>query len=627
MKKLLQLQMTPEDVKKLSLEELPLLAAEVRERIIDVVTNKTGGHLGAGLGVVELTIALHYVYDFKVDRLVFDVGHQVYPHKILTGRNALFHTIRQPGGLTGFPNFYESPYDLFISAHAGTATSTSLGLAIGDQMRNQFTHNVCVLGDGGLTAGMTFEALNNAGHLDNNLLVILNDNEMSISKSVGAVSNYLTKIRSKPFYQEMKNELHHLLNLIPVVGANVDHSAKILKDMIKHNLLYQNIFTELGFNYFGPTDGHDVLALVQLLQNLKEHRGPRLLHILTLKGKGIEGEDETRFHAANPPKSVAAPEFTKMGSKSYSKVFSEALDTLAKQDHQVVAITAAMLDGVGLTSFQKQFPDRCFDVGICEQHGVGFSAGLSRSGLKPVVAIYSTFLQRAYDQVFHEVCLQDAHVVFCMDRAGLVGPDGETHNGTFDIAYLRTLPHIILMAPADEGEFHGMLRFALHETKHPVGIRYPRCNVPLKNLSEEPVQLGKGVLVHTGEEVALIAYGSMVNIAMDVIDLLAEEGIQPTVVNARFAKPLDKELLSEVIQKHKVIFTLEDHAKHGGFGSALLEMACEERLDTRKITIVALPDQFIGHGVRSQLLDRYGLSAAKIAKACLKELAQQTVGS
>lgn len=626
MKNLLKLNMTPEDVKKLSLEELPLLAQEVRQRIIEVVTKQTGGHLGAGLGVVELTIALHYVYDFKEDRLVFDVGHQIYPHKILTNRNSLFPTIRQHSGLTGFPNKYESPFDLFTSAHAGTATSTSLGLHIGDRFLGRKTHSICVLGDGGLTAGMSIEALNNAGHMDNDLLVILNDNEMSISRSVGAISTYLTKIRSKPFYQEMKEEFHTLLNMIPLVGHTIGRSLENLKEMVKHNILYQNIFSDLGFNYFGPTDGHDVISLVQLLRDLKERKGPKLLHIITVKGKGIEGEDDTRFHAAKPPKKEDyAPEYSRIGKKSYSQVFSETVCELGEKDPTLITITAAMLDGTGLTEFQKLFPERCFDVGICEQHGVGFSAGLATSGMKVIAAIYSTFLQRAYDQVFHEVCLQKNHVVFCMDRAGIVGADGETHNGVFDIAYLRTLPNMVLMAPSSEKEFREMMDLALYKLKQPVGIRYPRSNVPAEEITHEPVRFGKGVVLREGEDVGLIAYGSMVNIALDVADILRTEGFQTTVVNARFAKPMDHELLSDVIQKHKVILTLEEHAKQGGFGSAVLEMACEERLDTRKITILGLPDDFVTHGIRAKLLDEVGLSARKIADVCIKELAEHTV--
>ncbi|MEK7486448.1 MAG: 1-deoxy-D-xylulose-5-phosphate synthase [Planctomycetota bacterium] len=626
MKNLLQLHMTPDDVKKLSLEELPELATEIRHRIIEVITKQTGGHLGAGLGVVELTIALHYVYDLKVDRLVFDVGHQVYPHKILTGRNALFPTIRQHGGITGFPNKFESPYDLFTSAHAGTATSTSLGLHIGDRLLGKKSHSVCVLGDGGLTAGMSLEALNNAGHMDNDLLVILNDNEMSISPSVGALSGYLTKIRTKPFYQEVKNELHSLLHMIPLVGPKIEWSLENLKEILKHNLLYQNIFMDLGLNYFGPTDGHDVIGLVQILKELKERKGPKLLHLITIKGKGLEGEDESRFHAAVPPKKEEfRPEFSGIGKKSYTKIFGETLCELAEKDPTLYALTAAMMDGTGLNIFQKKFPTRCFDVGICEQHGVGFAAGLATSGIKIVAAIYSTFLQRAYDQVFHEVSLQKNHVVFCMDRAGVVGADGETHNGVFDIAYLRTLPHMILMAPRSEREFKEMLYLALYGVSQPVAIRYPRSNAPEIEPAQEPVRLGKGVIVHEGEEIALIAYGTMVNIAMDVIELLAPEGIQPTVVNARFAKPLDRELLSDVIQRHKVVFTLEEHAKMGGFGSAVLEMACEERLDTRKITVLGLPDEFVIHGIRAKLLDEVGLSARKIAELCIKELAEQPV--
>ena len=608
----------PEDLKKLKIEELPKLAAEIRELIVDVVS-KNPGHLSSNLGVVELTIALHYCFDFKKDKIVWDVGHQAYVHKILTGRKSKFPTLRQYKGLSGFPDKNESVYDPFTCGHSGNAISAALGVSCADAILGYKRHVLAVVGDGAIGAGMSLEALNHAGDLNKNLLVVLNDNEMSISNTVGAFSKYLNKIRTTQLYADLKKEIHNLLNVLPVFGKPVEKTLEHVVELIRRGAVPGQIFEDLGFNYFGPIDGHNFQILIETLNDIKHLEGPVLLHVITEKGRGFEPacKNPTQYHSAgkfemcdgkikqniNEPKKI-----------SYTKVFGDTLIELAKADFKIVGITAAMPDGTGIASFGNKFPDRFYDVGICEQHAIGLANGLSAIGLKPVVAIYSTFLQRAYDQVFHDICLQRNGVVFALDRAGIVGNDGPTHNGVFDIAYLRNLPDIILMSPKDGNELKSMLKVALDSGKA-VAIRYPRDDIPDEKLNPQykTFEIGKAEVLREGTDGALLAYGAMVYPCLQAAEKLSEKGTEVTVVNARFAKPLDKELILELVRNHKLLVTVEDHVLMGGFGSAVLELVSDEREDSSKIVRMGIPDRFIEHGPRNLILKNLGLDKDEIA--------------
>ena len=608
----------PEDLKKLKLADLPKLAAEIREFIVDVVS-KNPGHLSSNLGVVELTIALHYCFDFKRDKIVWDVGHQAYVHKILTGRRSKFPTLRQYKGLSGFPDKNESLYDPFTCGHSGNAISAALGVSCADAILGYKRSVVAVVGDGAIGAGMSLEALNHAGDLKKNLLVVLNDNEMSISNTVGAFSKYLNKIRTTPLYADIKKEIHNLLNVLPVFGKPVGKTLEHVVELLRRGVIPGQIFEDLGINYFGPIDGHNFQILIETLNDIKHLEGPVLLHVITEKGRGFEPacQNPTQYHSAgkfemcdgkilktaNEPKKI-----------SYTKVFGDTLIELAKADHKVVGITAAMPDGTGIAPFGKKFSDRFYDVGICEQHGVGLANGLSAGGLKPVVAIYSTFLQRAYDQVFHDICLQQNGVVFALDRAGIVGNDGPTHNGVFDIAYLRNLPEIILMAPKDGNELKSMLKIALDSGKA-VAIRYPKEDIPDKEISPQykTFEIGKAEVLREGVDGVLLAYGAMVYRCLHAAEKLSGKGVEVTVVNARFAKPLDKALILDLVRNHKLIATVEDHALMGGFGSAVLELVTEEREDADKIVRMGIPDRFMEHGPRNLILKNIGLDEDEIA--------------
>lgn len=606
----------PEDLKKLGPEDLPKLASEIRELIVDAVS-KNPGHLSSNLGVVELTIALHYCFDFKKDKLIWDVGHQAYVHKILTGRKSRFSTLRQYKGLSGFPDKYESLYDPFTCGHSGNAISAALGLSCADEILGYKRSIVAVVGDGAIGAGMSLEALNHAGDLKKNLLVVLNDNEMSISSTVGAFSKYLNKIRTAPLYADLKKDFHNLLNILPVFGKPVGKTLEHVLELIRRGTTPGQIFVDLGFNYFGPIDGHDFGVLIETLHNVRHLEGPILLHVITEKGWGFEPacQNPTQYHSAGKFEMCDGKVTIKDQKKiSYTNVFGDTLIELARTDHKIAGITAAMPDGTGIISFSKKFPDRFYDVGICEQHAVGLANGLSATGLKPVLAIYSTFLQRAYDQVFHDICLQRNAAVFAMDRAGIVGNDGPTHNGVFDIAYLRHFPEIILMAPKDGSELKSMLKIAL-DTGKPAVIRYPKEDIPEEELNPHytTFEIGKAEVVRDGTDGVLLAYGAMVYRCLRAAEKLSEKGLEVMVVNARFAKPLDKELILGVIRNHKVIMTVEDHALMGGFGSAVLELAADEREDTRKIVRLGIPDQFIEHGPRNLILKNLGLDEDGIA--------------
>lgn len=621
---------SPEDLRGLTFNELNELADEIRELILDVVS-KNPGHLASNLGIVELTIALHCCYEFDVDRLVWDVGHQCYVHKILTGRKKEFQTLRQYRGLSGFPNKKESIYDPFTTGHSGDAISTALGLACGYKIQGRQRKVVAVVGDGGMGPGMSFEALNHAGDLKRNILVVLNDNKWAISKTIGAFSKYLNKIRTDPIYNDLKKEIHNALNVFPFFGKSVEGALEQIIDKLKRATSTGQIFVDLGFEYFGPIDGHDVKALIEMLNDIKNVEGPKLLHVVTCKGKGFHpaSSNPIQYHSAGNFE-FANGEIVekKISTKkpTYTDVFSGAVIELAKVNSKIVAITAAMPDGTGLAKYGEAFPDRYFDVGICEQHAVGLAGGLATNGLKPIAAIYSTFLQRGYDQVFHDVCLQELDVVFAIDRAGIVGNDGATHNGVFDIAYLRHFPGMVVMAPKDGAELCEMLKLAV-ASKSPAAIRYPKNNIPdedfdINNIdfkASPDFRIGEAEILRHGSDIAIIAYGALVHEAEKAAEKLSKDDINVTVVNARFVKPLDKDLILNVIRDHNVIITVEDHMLSGGFGSALLESVSDNLNGKCKIIRLGIPDIFVETGERKILLKNLGLDTDGIFNKVMEE--------
>jgi len=617
----------PEDLRRLSADELPVLAAEMRTELIDAIS-QTGGHLGSGLGVLELTIALHYVHDFRKDRLIFDVGHQCYPHKLLTGRKHLIRTMRQAEGLCGFPHPAESEYDLFHTGHAGTSISLGLGLAAADRLTGHGDRRtVVVIGDAGYGAGVAFEAMNHAAEAGVNLLVILNDNEMSISPTVGAMSRYFTRVRTGPLVTGAKKELAELIRHIPVIGEKVDRSIRESLAVMKSVLVPGHVFEEFGFSYFGPMDGHDLPRLVHTLQDLKQRPGLSFLHLVTSKGAGCEmaAGDPQRLHGvkAKPkPQASGMPGppagSVKAARPTYTDVFAECVTRHAREDARIVGVTAAMPDGTGLKQLAEALPGRCFDVGICEQHAVAFGGGLAKGDLLPVVAIYSTFLQRGYDELFQELLIQNAPVVLALDRAGLV-EDGATHHGLFDIAYLRTLPNVVLMAPANAEELQAMLAAAF-KLGVPVALRYPRDNAPASEGPVAPVELGRAVRLREGSDVVLAAYGTMVPLAMAAARQLEAAGIDAAVINARFAKPVDAGTISASLEHARLLVTLEEHAVCGGFGSAVLEALAERDGVLPPTLMIGVPDRFIEHGSRESLMKKLGFTPQGIADRVLKAL-------
>ncbi len=620
---------SPQDLKGLSHDELPQYCTEARQFLLDSV-QRTGGHLGSNLGTVEITTALHYVYDFRRDRVVWDVSHQAYTHKLITGRRADFANLRRTGGMCGFTNPHESPYDLFHTGHAGTSISLALGLAIGSAREPDPPHSVAVIGDASLGAGVAFEAINHAGALGQKLLVVLNDNEWSISKSVGAMARYFSRIRSARLVQRAQQEIQSLINAIPVIGPSVDRTLDQIGEVVRHALVPGHVFEELGVTYVGPIDGHDVKRLVDNLQRVKELDGVVLLHLITQKGKGHPDalDHPERVHAAKPSappqkvvgveagkllpedeRVVAAPELKK--GPSFTAAFSSALIALAERDLRIHAVSAAMPSGTGLDAFSERFPARFHDTGITEQHALAMCAGLAKAGARPVAAIYSTFLQRGYDQVFQEIALQDLPVLLCLDRAGPVGQDGPTHNGVFDIAFLRTLPNFVLCAPRDASDLARMLKFALQHDG-PVALRYPRGNSPGNETihADERRELapGRAEVLCEGERLVIWAYGTMVGTALAVAETLRQQGTEIGVVDARFAKPIDEELLSRHLKAYKQIVTLEDHQRAGGFGSALLESANRLPGGNARIRLLGIPDRFIDHKTtREEQLAEVGL--------------------
>lgn len=605
----------PSDLRKLGTSELEVLAGEIRRRIIDVV-GKSGGHLASNLGVTEITIALHYCFDFEKDRLLWDVGHQCYPHKLITGRNERFEHLRKAGGISGFPSTKESRFDLFDVGHAGTSIATALGMALGDQALQRENKVVALVGDASIVNGLAFEGLNQAGTLDRQLLVILNDNSWGIAPTQGAMADYLAMFRTSAIYEEAKQQARKLLPKVPLVGQSVYDALNHIKEGIKATVSPKSIFEQLGFMYVGPVEGHDIGHLIELLKLLGEAKHPVLLHIHTNKGQGAEfaRQEPGRFHSPRPFVVAGDTVTIQSGSgRSWTAAFSDALTEQAKHDERIHALTAAMPDGTGLDRFAENFPDRCRDIGIAESCTVDVAAGMARAGLKPVVAIYSTFLQRAFDQVFQEVVLQGLPVVFCLDRAGLVGGDGAVHHGFLDIAYLRNFPNMILCAPADENELRAAMRFALSQ-KVAVAIRYPRDNVP-EPLGDAPAfDIGRSRLMQNGRDATILAYGATVSHALDAAELLAAEDIYVKVVNARFAKPVDEKMVRDACRSGRPVVTVEDHSVTGGFGSAILETANRLQLPTDRITVLGMPaDRFIAQGSRAGQLAECGIDAAGIA--------------
>jgi 1-deoxy-D-xylulose-5-phosphate synthase len=615
----------PEDLKKLSREQMLTLAEEIRERLISVISIN-GGHLAPNLGTVELTLALHRVFNSPVDKIIWDVGHQAYVHKLVTGRVASFPTIRQYGGMSGYCKRGESPHDFFGAGHGSTSVSAAVGFAAGRDLVGGTEHIVAVIGDGAMTGGMAFEAMNHAGHLNTRVLVVLNDNEMSISPNVGALHATFTRIRVNQTYIKAKSRVENLVHKLPLGGQMVEFADKA-RDAVTTVGTPGTFFESLGFTYLGPIDGHNMPLLEETLRDAKACNGPVLLHVITQKGKGYKPAEENavRFHGVAPFEIETGAAKKKANVPTYSEVFVQALRELARKDDKIVAITAAMLEGTGLVKFQQEFPDRCFDVGMAEQHAATFGAGLSAQGIKPVVAIYSTFLQRAYDSIIHDTCIQNLPVTFALDRGGIAGEDGPTHQGTFDLAYLRCIPNLVTMAPADEEDLRRMLRTAI-EYPGPAALRFPRTTAEGVETSEEivPLPIGRGEVLRSGSDVALVAIGSMVYPALAAAEILAEDGI--SVVNARFIKPLDADLISQVALDVPHVFTIEEGCLAGGFGSAVLEMLEERKVYDARVHRLGLPDRFVEHGPRPLLLEKYGLDAESIA-ASVARIVHQPVPS
>lgn len=612
----------PETLRQLSSKQLEQVASEVRALIIDV-TSKTGGHVAGSLGAVDLTVALHATFDSPNDKIVWDVGHQAYAHKILTGRKDAFHTLRQFKGLSGFPNKEESRHDIFTVGHASTSISQALGLAHARDLKEEKSSVVAVIGDGSISGGLAFEGVNNAGAIKTNLIVVLNDNEMSISKNVGALSNYFTAVKTSGLYNDLRERIEKVVKRLPKGGPLIE-AVKKLKDRTRHIVMsfkVDVIFEELGFTYFGPIDGHNIPLLMSTLHHAKEIPGPVLIHILTKKGRGYKPaeSDPTRFHGTGPFDILTGKQISSQTiAPSYTQVFGSTMVKLGEIDKNIVGVTAAMIDGTGLDEFAKKYPKRFFDVGIAEEHAVTFAGALSRGGMKPVVAIYSAFLQRAYDQIHHDVCLQKLPVIFAVDRAGIVGEDGATHNGIFDLAYLRSIPNLIVMAPADENELQHML-FTAASVYQPVAIRYPRgAGIGVKLDKEfKKYEIGKGEIVFSSKnpgdnkKVCIIAIGSMVHKAAEAAVHLEKAGLSTTVINARFVKPLDIDLIINCSRAADVIVTVEEGTLTGGFGAAILELLSDAKIE-RQVLRIGLPDKFIEHGKSETILDTFGLTSDSI---------------
>lgn len=605
-----------EPLQSMSVAQLEALGAEVRDVLCNLLATRTA-HFASNLGVVELCLALHSEYDFRRDRLIWDTGHQIYPHKLVTGRYREFSSIRLRGGLMGYPNPQESPYDLFMTGHAGSSVSTALGLRSGDVLSGQSQRRtVAVIGDGAFPSGIVFEALNNAGELNDDLLVILNDNKMSICPRVGAVANYLDRLRTNTYYTGLKHEVTKLLGKLAVLGDPAERFLAHLKEGVKAGLVGGMLFEEFGFHYIGPIEGHDIGVLRKYLQLVKSMSGPVLLHVVTEKGHGYQpaAADPVYFHTPPAFEDRGGRPLVKAG-KSHPNFTDFARDAILeslRQDERVTCMTAAMCQGNKLEPVRDEFPKRFFDVGICESHAVAFAAGQAKVGLRPIVAIYSTFLQRSYDQVFQEVALQNLPVTFMMDRSGLAGPDGPTHHGVFDIGYMRVFPNMVLMAPAFGDEVQPMLHWSLQHSG-PVAIRYPKAAGRPAPLPLEPIELGRGQIIQWGTDGALIGCGAMLSVALEAAEQLKQQGLDVAVINPRFIKPLDIELLRRVFDQCRFVITLEEAALPAGFGSAVAEAAVANGWDTRHLRTLGLPDRFIDHGERDELLAECGLDANSVA--------------
>jgi 1-deoxy-D-xylulose-5-phosphate synthase len=621
MSKLLDAIHVPEDLRKLSLEELPALAEEVREEILSVVS-EVGGHLASTLGAVELTLALHYAFDTPRDRIVWDTGHQGYAHKLICGRRERLSTIRQLGGLSGFLSREESEYDVFGAGHAGTSVSAALGMVAAKSLSGANHKVVSVISDGGLSAGLTFEGLNQAGHLGKDLIVVLNDNEIFIDPRVGAFSSFLSKQLTTDVAVRLQHNLGHLVRTLPKVGENLYHVARKLKESFLGLVTPGFLFEALGFQYVGPIDGYDMAEMIQTFHNVKKINHPTLIHVITRKGKGYKPaeQDPIKYHSVTPFHVLTGKAKKEKGPiPSYTDVFAEALIRLAKENHKVVGITAAMGSGTGIDKFSRALPDRSYDVGIAEQHAVTFAAGMATEGWVPVVAIYSTFLQRGYDEILHDVCLQNLHVVFALDRGGLVGADGPTHHGVFDFAYLRPIPNMVVMAPKDENELRRMLKTAI-DHDGPIALRYPRGEGWGVEMEKEirPLEIGKGELLRDGKDIAIIAIGNTVVPALKAAQDLVQLGIDAAIVNARFVKPLDRELLLDVLARIPRAITVEDNVLQGGFGSAVAELLADEGMTGVSLRRLGVPDRFIPHGTQDELRKICGIDKDAVAQAALR---------
>lgn len=618
----------PADLQKLGDEELTQLAQEMRDELVRVLSIRPA-HFASNLGVVELCLALHLTFDFSRDRLIWDTGHQIYPHKLITGRFPKFSSIRTRGGLMGYPNPNESPYDLFMTGHAGCAMSCALGLKVGDELvGDSERRSVAVVGDGALPSGIVFEALNNAGGLKKNLLVILNDNKMSICPRVGGLATCLDRARLTHVYQDSKRGIQNILSHIPLVGGVAAHALSQFRDALKALLTGGMLFEELGFKYIGPVDGHDLPTLRRWLRDLKDQKGPILLHVFTEKGHGVAqaSQDPVTYHTP-PVFEKVGPERTivslkRGGGKAYTDAVSSAIHQEMHNDPKVAVITAAMCQGNKLESVRSDFPERFFDTGICESHAVAFAAGLAKAGIRPITAIYSTFLQRAFDQLFQEVALQNLPVTFCLDRAGLTGPDGPTHHGVFDTVYLRLFPNFVVMAPGDELDVAPMLNFALkHEG--PVALRYPKAGLEKVERGVAPLELGQAEIYEWGPDGAIVAYGSLFPTCVKAAEALRKEGVEIGVINARFAKPIDRQTLLRAVEQLPLVVTVEEGTLEGGFGSALLEAVNAAGLDTRHIVRLGIPDRFIEHAERSELLADLGLDVKGIVGTVMSNLEEE----
>jgi 1-deoxy-D-xylulose-5-phosphate synthase len=609
---------SPSDLRRLRPTDLIPLAQEVREEIIQAVS-KVGGHLASSLGVVELTLALHYVFDTPRDRIVWDVGHQTYAHKLITGRRENFRTLRQSGGICGFPRREESPYDAFGTGHSGTSISAALGMAQARCLRGENFKVIAVIGDGSMTAGEAFEGLNQAGAMEKDLIVILNDNELSISPNVGALSSYLNRLMTGQFATRFREEIKAFLRKIPGIGGSALKWARYAEESLKGLFLPGLLFEELGFKYVGPLPGHKIESLIETFRNIRQLPGPILVHVLTTKGKGYAPaeKDPVTFHGVGPFIAETGEICNqKGGCLSYTEAFGQTMVKLARKIPCLVGITAAMPQGTGLEAFAAEFPNRLFDVGIAEQHGITFAAGLAAEGFIPVVAIYSTFMQRAYDQILHDVCLQNLPVVLALDRGGIVGADGSTHQGLFDFSYLRHIPNLVVMAPKDENELQHMLKTAI-SCGRPASLRYPRGNGWCGFLDEEAkeIPIGKAEVIRQGKDLILLAVGSTVKAAMEAASRLQNLEIDSTVVNARFVKPLDEELILSLVSKCRRLITVEENALQGGFGSAVLELLEEKGVTGVEVKRLGIPDNFVEHGAQDSLRNKYGIDAEGIVRA------------